>query len=377
MTPGNRAYLDWNASAPLRPEAREALLDAVARVGNPSSAHAEGREARNLVEAAREGVAAFLGCRPSEVVFTSGGTEANNLAVRSLASAGRPRRFAAARIEHPSVLSPLEGLVARGWEPVWLRVGEEGAADPGAVAGDLGFAVLQAANHETGALQPLEEMADRCRAAGIPWHCDGVQAWGRWRIRVDELGCAFASLSGHKLGAPRGVGALYVRSGTPVEPLIRGGPQERGRRAGTENVGAIAALAAACEAADEDVDADIRWMEGLRARIAAGVKEADPLALLNGPRDAGRALPNTVNVSFPGVEADLLVQALDLEGVAVSAGSACTSGAREPSRVLEAMGLPGWRVKSAVRVSVGPASRAEDVDRLLEALPRVLERLRA
>ncbi len=377
MTSGDRAYLDWNASAPLRPEAREALLHAVERVGNPSSAHAEGREARNLVEAAREGVAAFLGCRPSEVVFTSGGTEANNLAVRSLASAARSRRFAVARIEHPSVLSPLEGLVPRGWEPVWLPVGEDGLADPGAVAGDAGFAVLQAANHETGALQPLEEMADRCRAAGIPWHCDAVQAWGRCRLRVGELGCAFASLSGHKLGAPRGVGALYVRSGFPVDPLIRGGPQERGRRAGTENVGAIAALAAACEAAMEDLDADIRWMAGLRERIVAGAKEADPLALVNGPRDAARVLPNTVNVSFPGVEAELLVQALDLEGVAVSAGSACTSGAREPSKVLEAMGLPGWRVKSAVRVSVGPASRAEDVDRLLEALPRVLERLRA
>ncbi len=377
MTPPDRIYLDWNASAPLRDEARAALLDALDRFGNPSSVHAEGRAARDLVESARESVASFMGCRPSEVVFTSGGTEANNLAIRVLGrAAGQTRRFAASRAEHPSVVRPLEALQARGWEAAWLPVGEDGAVAVEWGGRRPGFAVLQAANHETGALQPLEAMAEACARADVPWFCDAVQAWGRIRLRVGELGCAAASLSGHKLGAPKGVGALFVREGFPVAPALLGGPQERGRRAGTENVPGIAALGAACEAAARDLEADARWMAGLRDRLEAGVRGIEPLAKINGPSDAGRRLPNTVNLAFPGIEGEALVQALDLEGVAVSSGAACASGALQPSGVLRAMGLPEWRVRGAVRVSLGPATRAEHVDRFLEALSRVLSRLR-
>ncbi|MEW6486405.1 MAG: cysteine desulfurase family protein [Thermodesulfobacteriota bacterium] len=371
-----RAYLDWNASAPLRPEARGALLAALDRFGNPSSPHREGREARDLLEAAREEVAAFLGCEAGEVVFTSGGTEANNLALASLAGGAGRRSFAAARLEHPSVLRPLEVLERGGWEARWLPVGEDGRVGVASLGG-AGFGVLQAANQETGALQPLGAFAEEALAAGVPWHCDGVQAWGRVPLRAADLGCATASLSGHKLGAPKGVGALYARRGTAVEPLLRGGPQERERRAGTENLPGIAALAAACAAAARDREADAAWTAGLRDRVVLGVRALAPLAWWNGPEDGALLLPNTASLSLPGPEGEALVQALDLEGVAISAGPACASGAAEPSPVLRAMGVPQWRVRGAIRVSLGPTTRAEEVDRFLAVLAKVLGRMKA
>ena len=375
--PGHlRAYLDWNASAPLRPEAREALLASLDRFGNPSSPHREGREARDLLEASREEVAAFLGSEPGEVVFTSGGTEANNLALASLAAGAGRRCFAASRLEHPSVLRPLEALEQEGWEARWLAVGEDGRAGVASLEG-VGFGVLQAANQETGALQPVGAFAEEARAAGIPWHCDAVQAWGRVALRAADLGCATASLSGHKLGAPKGVGALYVGRGTAVEPLLRGGPQERGRRAGTENLPGIAALAAACAAAARDRKADAAWTAGLRDRVVLGVRALAPLAWWNGPEDAALLLPNTACLSLPGQEGEALVQALDLEGVGISSGPACASGAAEPSPTLRAMGVPEWRVRGAIRVSLGPTTQAKEVDRFLEALATVLERMRA
>lgn len=360
-----RAYLDWNASAPLRPEARAALVEALERFGNPSSPHAEGRAARDLLEASRDEVARFMGCEPREVVFTSGGTEANALALKSLAAHAAERSFVASPLEHPSVLRPLEGLAAGGWEARWLAASEEGAVVLEGVE-CAGFGCLQAANQETGVLQPLGEAAELFASRGVPWHCDAVQAWGRLPFSAPDGGAATVSLSGHKLGAPKGIGALYVRHGTPTEALLRGGPQERGRRAGTENVPGAAALAAACASASEDLERDRAWVQGLRDRLVSGVRELVPLALLNGSERA--RLPNTANLSFPGWEADLLVQALDLEGVAVSAGSACSSGALEPSEVLGAMGLPSWRVGSAVRVSIGPTTRPEEVDRFLSAV---------
>lgn len=376
MPPLPRVYLDWNASAPLRPEARAAFLEALDLFGNPNSIHAEGRAARNRIDECRDEVASFFGCRPSEVVFTSGGTEANHLAVRSLCADARVKRFAVSRVEHSSVLRPLEGVAADGWETLWIPVSPDGRVEVAALTGGCGFACLQAANQETGALQPVRDFGEKCRSKGIPWHCDGVQAFGKTAVALAELGCATASLSGHKLGAPKGVGALFVRSDTPVEPLFRGGPQERGRRAGTENVAGIAALAAACRAAERDREADARWMSGLRDQITASARELDPLAVVNGPEDASQRLSNTVNLSFPAFEGSLLVQALDLEGVAVSAGSACSSGAAEPSAVLTAMGLPERRIRGALRVSLGPTTSPEDVEIFLGVLARVLKRLR-
>ena len=253
MTDAPRTYLDWNASAPLHPAARDALLAALEEFGNPSSPHREGQRARALLESSRDQVAAFLGCAPAEVVFTSGGTEANDLALHLLSVGSTMRVFAVGRIEHPSVLRPLEVLVTRGWEVTWLPVGADGRVSGAELpTAGVGFGVLQAANHETGALQPLESAADRWSAAGLPWHCDAAQAWGRVPLSVAELGCSTASLSGHKLGAPKGVGALFVRRGTagPGRPL--GGMQERGLRAGTENLPGIAALAAVCSAVATD-----------------------------------------------------------------------------------------------------------------------------
>ncbi len=374
MTVPPRAYLDWNASAPLRPEARDALLGALERFGNPSSPHREGREARALLEASREDAAEFLGCEPSEVVFTSGGTEANNQALASLAAASCVRSFAATGLEHASVLRPLEALEACGWKADWLPVGGDGRVEAGALGGGIGFAVLQAANHETGARQPLEEFRERAAAAGVPWHCDAVQAWGRVPLRLCDVGCATATLSGHKLGAPKGVGVLYAARGARLEPLLRGGPQERERRAGTENLPGAAALAAACRAARSDLAEDAAWTSGLRDRIAAALLERYPLARVNGPEDRDRCLPNTLNVSLPGWDGDALVQALDLEGVAASAGSACASGALEPSPTLQAMGVSEWRVRGAVRISLGPSTQPGDVDRFLDALARVTAR---
>ncbi|MDW7711381.1 MAG: cysteine desulfurase family protein [Deferrisomatales bacterium] len=373
--PGDRAYLDWNASAPLRAEARDALLAALDRFGNPSSPHREGREARALLESSREDVAALMGCEPGEVVFTSGGTEANNLALASLAAGARLRCFAAARLEHPSVLRPLEALVDSGWEARWMPLGEDGCAEP-FVSAEVGFGVLQAANHETGALQPVGQFRGEAEEAGLPWHCDATQAWGRVPLRAGDLGCATASLSGHKLGAAKGVGALFMRRGGRVEPLLLGGVQERGRRAGTENLPGIASLAAACACAARDRAADAAWTQGLRDRVVSAVQGLVPLAWWNGPEDPARRLPNTASLSFPGIDGETLVQALDLEGVAVSAGTACASGAGEPSPVLAALGISEWRVRGAIRVSLGPTSRPEDVDRFLNALARVLPRLK-
>ena len=373
--PAERAYLDWNASAPLRPEGRQALLDALDRFGNPSSPHREGREARALLESSREEVAGFLGCEPSEVVFTSGGTEANNLALRSLASAAQTRSWASTRLEHRSVLRPLEALSRGGRRACWLEAGEDGRAEAAGLDSGVGFGVVQAANQETGAVQPLEDFRQMFEGLGVPWHCDAVQAWGRIHLRAAEIGCATASLSAHKLGGPKGVGALYVRRGTPMDPILLGGPQERERRAGTENLAGIASLAAVCRAAAADWEGDARWAAGLRDRAVSGAKEIFPLLWENGPKAPHLRLPNTANLSFPGLEGEVLVQALDLEGVAVSAGSACASGALEPSHVLRAMGLPDWRVKSAIRVSLGPATAAEDIDRFLAALGRVVQRL--
>jgi cysteine desulfurase len=372
-----RTYLDWNATAPVRPEARDALLAALDRFGNPSSIHAEGRAARDLLEASREEVAAFLGCAPAEVVFTSGGCEANNLALNSLASSSVSHSFAAIRTEHGSVLARLEALEQDGWQTAWLPISEEGIADLSNLTGPTGFAALQAANQETGALQPLAAMNERCVRLNIPWHCDAVQAWGKAPLTAGELGCATASLSGHKLGAPKGTGALFVRRGTAVAPLLLGGPQERGRRAGTENVPGIAALAAACRASSQDFYHFTARARVLREELVGEVLRVFPRATVNGPRDEAQRVPNTASFCFPGLEGSLLVQALDLEGVAVSAGSACASGAVKPSPVLLAMGLPESHARGALRVSLGWQTTREDVLTFSEALSRVLSRMGA
>ena len=360
-----RTYLDWNASAPLLPEARTAMLAAMEIVGNPSSVHGEGRAARRIIEDAREQVARLVGARPPEVIFTSGATEANNLVIRS----GWATVFAA-EIEHDSVLAPLAVSGARRPE---IPVGADGVVRagglvdlfPAVAAGKIPALVsLQHANNETGAVQPVAEVAALARARGVLVHTDATQAVGRMPVDVVVLGADYLSLSSHKLGGPKGAGALIVRNGAPLVPLIVGGGQERRQRAGTENLAAIAGLGAAARVAIAGLG-DYARVARLRDQLEAHVLRATPHAVIIAA-DAPR-LANTSCIALPGRAAETLVAALDLAGIAVSAGAACSSGKVAESHVLTAMGLAPEITRSAIRVSVGPTTTDNDIAAFLAA----------
>lgn len=371
----DRVYLDWNATAPVRAEAKAAFVEAVERFGNPSSVHAEGRAARDLLEAAREELARFMGCAPAEVYFTSGGFEANNIALASLAARAERKTFASSRIEHGSIMGRLENLIIDGWEDKWLAVTGEGLIDPASLTEKAGFACFQAMNQETGALHDVAAFAARCEELATPWHCDAVQLWGRGRFSLADLNCATASLTGHKLGAPKGTGALFARKGFTPLPLLLSGPQERSVRPGTENVPGIAALAAAVRAATAEAEGYAAKCRVLREKLISEIVALYPRAKFNGPRDPAKQVPNTLSISFPGLEGALLVTALDLEGVAVSAGSACHSGVSKPSAVLTAMGLSTEEALGSLRVSMGWKTTEADAEKFLAALKTVLSRL--
>lgn len=371
-----RIYLDWNASAPLADEAKAAFISALDRFGNPSSQHAEGRDAKNLLEQSREEVAAFMGCKPSEVIFTSGGTEANNLALACLAENAKNKTFFAAKIEHPSVLRPLEALEADGWKDCWAKVDPEGFALPSSPLARIGFGTIQAANHETGAVQRLDEFSDMFDSLNVPWHCDASQAWSRISLSAEKTCFSTATLSSHKLGAPKGVGALFVRKQIAAKPLFRGGPQERKFRAGTENLPGIAALAAACRVAALNMKERSAAMSALRRKIVDDLVETFPGLRINGPADSAQALPNTVNISLPGIDGRILVHALDLDGVAASSGSACSSGALGPSAVLLAMGASDESAKEGVRISFGHSTTEADLQNFTIALKRIVGRIK-
>jgi cysteine desulfurase len=355
-------YMDHNATAPLRPAAFEAMREALARCGNPSSVHRFGRLARRTVEDAREQVALLIGVRPAEIVFTSGGTEANALA---LAGAGRARVIVSA-IEHDSVLRNAPGAER-------IPVDASGLVDLGALedmlAGDARPALVSVmlANNETGVIEPVAEVARIAHEAGALLHCDAVQAAGKIAVDVDALGVDLLSLSAHKLGGPQGVGALYVAGHVALEPLVRGGGQERGRRAGTENVSGIAGFGAAAAAAYDELDG-FAALAGLRDALESRLRGLAPVTVF--AADAPR-LPNTSCVAMPGVAGETQVIAFDLAGIAVSAGAACSSGKVEPSRVLRAMGADERAAAGAIRVSLGWNSRAEDIDDFAEAWARI------
>jgi cysteine desulfurase len=355
-----RAYFDWNASAPLRPEAREAMAAAMDVTGNPSSVHAEGRRARELVETAREQVAALVGASPAEVVFTSGATEANAWAL-----SGWDTIFLSG-IEHDSVRAPAKVSSAR---IIDIPAGADGRARIGARVVDRqglgrGLVTLQMANNETGVVQPVAEAASFARERGLSAHTDATQAAGRVPIDFAALGVDLLSLSSHKLGGPKGVGALVVRDGVTMAPLIVGGGQERRRRAGTENVAAIAGFGAAASAALGDLK-HVNDLEARRDAIEREVTELTPECLVIG--QSSPRLANTLCIAWPGKSAETLVIKLDLAGVAVSAGAACSSGKVGSSHVLEAMGLPADVAKSAIRVSLGLTTSDRDIERLLAA----------
>jgi cysteine desulfurase len=361
----SHTYLDWNATAPLRREARAAVVAALDVAGNPSSPHAEGRRARGVIEDAREQVAALVGARPAEVVFTSGGTEANN----AVLAAGWDTILVSG-IEHDSVLAPARGC---GANLVDIPVGRDGVVRQAGLSGHMtrpagALVSLQMANNETGALQPVADVAALAKARGLAVHSDAVQAAGRVPIDMRTLGVDYLTLSAHKLGGPKGVGALVIRDGANLPAFITGGGQERRRRAGTENVAAVAGFGAAAEAARLDV-AEIEHVRALRDRLETEVREITPEVVVI----AGEAerLPNTTNLGLPGASAETLVIALDLKGIAVSAGAACSSGKVGASHVLAAMGLAPDIARAAIRISLGPGSTERDVAAFLSAWDQI------
>jgi cysteine desulfurase len=375
---GERIYLDWNATAPLRGEARAAMLSALDASGNPSSVHAEGRMARRLIEEARENVAALTGAKAREVVFTSGGTEANVLALAPAAASGATslEKLLVSAIEHLSVLAGGQ-FPAAAVERLPVNAG--GQIELDALARRLdrlegrALVSLMLANNETGVVQPVAEAAALAHAAGARLHVDAVQAVGRMPCDINALGADFLTLSGHKIGAPKGVGALVRREPASARSLIRGGGQERGLRAGTENVAGIAGFGAAAEAARRGLAAERARMLALRDRLEAGLRAVSPGLVIFGAE--GERLPNTTLFALPGVKAETAVIAFDLDGVAVSSGAACSSGKVQPSHVLAAMGVPPRLARAAVRASLGPTTTESEVDRFIATWIRVSEAL--
>jgi cysteine desulfurase len=374
-----RLYLDHNATSPLRDEAREAFVAALDRPsGNASSIHAEGRAARALLEAARSDVASLAGVSERDVVFTSGGSEAIAAAISGVAGRADPRRrrVAVSSIEHSAVLEAARALADFGFDVLEIPCESSGRVDAALFASALNdrtaLACLQAANNETGVLQPVAEVGAACRELGVPFLVDAIQAAGKLPIDREGWGADLVALSAHKLGGPQGAGALIVREGTAMAPLIAGGAQERRRRGGTEAVAAASAFGAACAAARRELPDESRRLLALRERLESGLRELAPGVRVHG--DGVPRLPNTVNVAFPGVSGETLVIALDLAGFAVSTGSACASGAVTPSHVIRAMGYDDREARGAVRISMGWSTTGDTIERFLSVVPPLLAR---
>lgn len=371
-------YLDHAATTPLRPEVREAMLPFLdGRFGNPSSAHRFGRESRAALEDARERIAVTLGARRSEIVFTCAGTEADNIAILGRWHARREGAVVCSAVEHKAVLKAAKRAHAEGAPLVVLGVDSEGRVDPAVLddvlAGRPCVVSVLWGNNEVGTVQPIREIADRCAAAGICFHTDAVQAFGKVRVRVDETPCDLLALSAHKFGGPKGTGLLFARDGIELQPLLHGGGQEHGLRPGTENVAMAVALAQAVELAAAEQRAEAERLGALRDRLERALADGIPGLVVN----AGGAprLPHVLNVSVPGVDQESLLVALDLEGIAVSVASACQSGAAEPSHVLAAMGRV-LEDAASVRLSVGWTTMDAEVERAATTIPAVVRRLR-
>jgi len=377
-----RVYFDYNATTPLAPD----VIEAVARAsrdtfGNASSVHHFGQQAKATVDDARSAVAALINADPSEIVFTSGGTEADNFAIRGAAAAGEPagrRLLVASAIEHEAVLNTLKALARHGSQSSLVTVDQSGIVAPSrlrdAIASKTAAVSVMHANNEIGTIQPIAELAAIAHEHGALMHTDAVQSAGKIPVDVRALGVDLLSLSAHKFNGPKGVGVLWIKRGTRLEPTMTGGKHERNRRAGTENVPAISGLGVAARLAAAKIASEAARVGALRDRLESGILAAVPGTVVNGARDA--RVPNTTNISFDRVEAESLLIALDLEGIAVSTGSACSSGTLEPSHVLKAMGLPSHRTQNSLRFSLGMFSTAEEVDFVVATLPRLVEKLR-
>jgi cysteine desulfurase len=378
-----RIYLDHNATTPPSP----GVVDAIGGVlrdayGNPSSIHHFGQKAKALVDDARSQVAALIGAEPSEVLFTSGGTESDNIAVRGVAEAleqGGRRHLITSAIEHEAVLNTIKALAKRGWHITLLPVDESGVLAPAtlesALTDSTALVSVMHANNEIGTVQPIRELSALAHQRGALFHTDAVQSAGKIPIDVSALDVDLLTLSAHKFYGPKGVGALWVRRGVRLQPLITGGRQERSRRAGTENVPGIVGMGVAANEAVEHLSAHAERLATLRDTLEERVLASVPGTAINGARD--QRVPNTTNISFDGVEAEALLIALDLDGIAVSTGSACSSGTLEPSHVLKAMGFSVHRAQNSIRFSLGAANTQDEVARVSEVLPRIVDRLRS
>ena len=378
-----RIYFDYNATTPLVPSVADAVAAAMRDVfGNASSVHYFGQQAKAAVDTARSSVAALVGADPSEIVLTSGGTESDNLAIRGAAEAlemTKRRHLIASAIEHEAVLNTFKALARRGWRTTLLPVDQSGLVSPDrlrdAMTDDTALVSVMHANNEIGTVQPVAELAAIAHEHGALMHTDAVQSAGKIAVDVRALGVDLLSVSAHKFNGPKGAGALWVKRGTRLQPQQTGGKHERGRRAGTENVPALAGMGVAARLAADKLSSEAVRVGALRDRLEEGILRHVTGTALNGSRI--NRVPNTTNISFDRVEAESLLIALDLEGVAVSTGSACSSGTLEPSHVLRAMGFPPHRTQNSLRFSLGVYSTQEEVDRVVEMLPRLVEKLRS
>jgi cysteine desulfurase len=378
-----RIYFDYNATTPLAPAVIEAVVTATRdQFGNASSVHHFGQRAKAGLDEARSAVAALIRADPSEVVYTSGGTESDNFAIRGAAEAleatGR-RHLVASAIEHEAVLNTLKALSRRGWTTSLVPVDQTGIVDPerlrSLVTKDTALVSVMHANNEIGTIQPIAELAAIAHAQGALMHTDAVQSVGKIPVDVRAMGIDLLSLSAHKFNGPKGAGALWIKRGTRMLPILTGGKHERSRRAGTENVPAIVGMGIAAQLAAAKLEPEASRLASLRDRLEDGILRAVPGAIVNGARSP--RVPNTSNISFDRVEAESLLIALDLEGIAVSTGSACSSGTLEPSHVLRAMGLSSHRTQNSLRFSLGLFSTEEEVDRVIAILPGLVQKLRS
>jgi cysteine desulfurase len=378
-----RIYFDHNATTPPDGSVVEVMSTVLQEdFGNASSVHYFGQRAKARMDDARSAVGALIGAEPSEIVFTSGGTESDNFALRGAAEALEPtgrRHLIATSIEHEAVLVTLRALARRGWRTTLVPVDQTGIVDPdalsAALADDTAVVSVMHANNELGTIQPVAELARRAHARGALFHTDAVQSVAKIPVDVGALGVDLLSLSAHKFNGPKGAGALWIRRGTRIVPILTGGKHERTRRAGTENVPAIAGLGEACKLAVRKLPNEAARLAALRGRLEAGVLSTVPGTAVNGALEP--RVPNTTNISFEGIEAESLLIALDLEGIAVSTGSACSSGTLEPSHVLRAMGFPAHRTQNSIRLSLGQGNTPEEVDYFLGKLPLVVQKLRS
>ena len=379
-----RIYLDHAATTALDPRVLQLMLPLLSGAwGNPSSSYAEGRAARAVLDEARRTTARLLGARPAEIVFTSSGSEANNLAILGIARAAGARHIVTVATEHHAVLHAAHTLEREGRRVTYLPVDSEGIVDPTmlaqAVGPETGLVSIMTANNEVGTIQPIAELVQvsKARNASLFFHTDAVQAAGELDLDVNRLGVDALSLAAHKFYGPKGAGALYVRSGTPLLPLVRGGSQEKDRRAGTEDIAAAAGLAEALRLASEEREARRQQNRKLRDRLLQDLPALIPGVRLTGPVGAERRLSNNASFCMEGIDAEHLLMQLDLAGIAASSGSACTTGSLEPSHVLTAMGIPAELARGSLRISVGRDNTAADIEHFIATLAAVVERLRA